>query len=76
MQSYTDYENGILFDACKNAEAVVVKVIRIAELQDLLPLYANPNYDLRVILLSRNPTTMFDSRLRLWKGFVAHGWLP
>ena len=49
-----------------------VKVIRIREIKDLLPLYRK--FDLKVILLVRKPDTMMDSRLRLWKNYAELGW--
>ena len=74
IKRYNETQNHILVDNCKNSEAVVVKVIRIHEINDLLPFYQDPEIDLKVILLVRSPVTMLDSRLRLWKKYKQLGW--
>ena len=60
---YTLDQREMLTSDCKKAKASVVKLIRIAELTDLMPLYKSNHLDLRVVLLVREPTTMMDSRL-------------
>lgn len=71
---YTSEQREMLISDCKKAKASVVKLIRIAELTDLMPLYKSNHLDLRVVLLVREPTTMMDSRLRLWESQAKLGW--
>ena len=71
---YTPRQLGMLKNDCKRAKASVAKLIRISELSDLMPLYKSDELDLRVVLLVREPTTMMDSRLRLWESQAQLGW--
>jgi hypothetical protein len=71
---YNETQKQILIDHCENSEASVIKVIRIEELNDLLPLYQNSNFDLKVVLLVRNPIAVYDSRLRLWEKYLKLNW--
>ena len=71
---YTPRQVSMLKKDCKQAKASVVKLIRISELNDLMPLYKSDELDLRVVLLVREPTTMMDSRLRLWESQAQLGW--
>ena len=50
-------------------------MIRISELADVMPFYEDSEYDLRVIMLVRKPTTMMDSRRRLMNQWKKLGWV-
>ncbi|KAM4696174.1 carbohydrate sulfotransferase 5-like [Rhinophrynus dorsalis] len=49
-------------EACKAHSHVVLKVVRVLDLSTLLPLFQNPNFDLRVIHLVRDPRAVAASR--------------
>ncbi|KAL2086645.1 hypothetical protein ACEWY4_017704 [Coilia grayii] len=52
-------------DACRNYSHVVLKTVRIFELESLYPLLRDPTLDLRIIHLVRDPRAVWRSRRSL-----------
>ncbi|XP_020496765.1 carbohydrate sulfotransferase 6-like [Labrus bergylta] len=55
-------------EACSTYSHVVLKVVRIFELESLYPLLQDPSLDLRIIHLVRDPRAVLRSREALKKG--------
>ncbi|XP_074524987.1 carbohydrate sulfotransferase 5-like [Halichoeres trimaculatus] len=49
-------------NACSTYSHVVLKVVRVFELETLYPLFQDPNLNLRIIHLVRDPRAVFQSR--------------
>uniref|UniRef100_UPI0037E90B82 carbohydrate sulfotransferase 6-like n=1 Tax=Semicossyphus pulcher TaxID=241346 RepID=UPI0037E90B82 len=49
-------------EACSTYSHVVLKVVRVLELESLYPLFRDPNLDLRIIHLVRDPRAVMRSR--------------
>ncbi|KAL2086643.1 hypothetical protein ACEWY4_017702 [Coilia grayii] len=52
-------------DACRNYSHVVLKTVRIFELESLYPLLRDPTLDLRIVHLVRDPRAVWQSRRKL-----------
>uniref|UniRef100_UPI0037E6FF7E carbohydrate sulfotransferase 6-like n=1 Tax=Semicossyphus pulcher TaxID=241346 RepID=UPI0037E6FF7E len=51
-------------EACSTYSHVVLKVVRVLELESLYPLFQDPSLDLRIIHLVRDPRAVMLSKLR------------
>ncbi|XP_057691759.1 carbohydrate sulfotransferase 6 [Corythoichthys intestinalis] len=58
-------------DACVSYSHVVLKSVRVFELESLYPLFEDPSLDLRIIHLVRDPRAVVRSREQSAKAFVS-----
>ncbi|XP_074523952.1 carbohydrate sulfotransferase 6-like [Halichoeres trimaculatus] len=57
-------------NACTTYSHVVLKTVRILELESLNPLIQDPNLNLRIIHLVRDPRAVFQSRGNTWRSLM------